>query len=826
MPIEINVTIPGITISQGRTFMVTDQSGEINPQGDQGVYALDTRFISYYRLFINRMSWKLVNSSQISFYAARIHLTNNPLETEDGTIPGNMLNLTINRMVGEGIHEEFEIINYVMRPIQFVLEVGMRSDFADIFEVKAHHIIQRGMQETHWNDQTKTLFTTYNDRDFHRGAVYQVSHSSSPAGYANGRIYFVVKLNHNEMWHACGDLMLEHGENVKRSIFPCSYSQQETDSKEAILTPSQTKKGVSSAPPAQSTASQQAASSEKGASSQTETRGANVPASQQGSAQQNTPSSQSATEVQDTDGLPPTILPPSPTGMYNTTTQPVELLMDFAHRQLHWRENCTSLHSRYNNLERMYTQAIDDMGALRIYDLDVSATAWVPAAGVPWFVTLFGRDSLLVSYQNMTVSPGFARGALYRLAQYQGTEKVDWRDEQPGKIMHEIRFGELAFFHKIPFTPYYGTADATILYLIVLSEAYRWTGEVDLLKEYREVAEKCLDWIDNWGDLDHDGFQEWKTFSSQGYNNMCWKDGGNSVVYGDGRQVAQPKGTCELQGYVYDAKLRMAEVFEVLGDNTRAQALRQQAQTLKQRFNEVFWMEDEGCYAFGIDPEKKQVNSVASNAGQCLWSGIVDQARAANTAKRLLQEDMWSGWGIRTLSSKNPAYNPYDYQLGSVWPHDNGIIAAGFKRYGLVDEANKVIRAQFDAFELFDSFRPPELWAGTARESNITCFPVLYPGGANIPQAWATGSIFHMVRTILGLRADAPHKKLYVDPTLPDWLPDVELDNLQVGKCKLNLHFWREGQTSRWEVTSIQPEPGTPEEEKITVEKDPESNVG
>src|SRR5579875_3287503 len=807
MPIEISVTTPGITISQGRTFMVTDQSGEISPQDDQGVYALDTRFISYYRLFINRQRWKLVNSSQVSFYAARVNLTNDPLETEDGPVPGNALNLTINRLVGEGIHEEFEIVSYVMHPVSFVLEIGMRSDFADIFEVKAHHIIQRGMQETYWNDQAKTLRTTYNNKDFHRGAVYEVSHSSSPAGYANGRIHFIVKLGHNERWHACGDLTLEHGEDIKRSIFPCSYSQQQTVAKEVILTPSQA------------------------TSSQTEARKTNNPGSQQASAQekaappQSPQSPQSSTETPDVDGIPPTILPPSPTGIYNNT-QPVSLLTHFRKRQLQWRESCTSLFSRYNDLQRMYLQAIDDMGALRIYDLDVSETAWVPAAGVPWFVTLFGRDSLIVSYQNMIVSPAFAQGALYRLAQYQGREQNNWRDEQPGKIMHEVRFGELAFFHKIPFTPYYGTADATILYLIVLSETYRWTGEVDLLKEYREVVDRCLYWIDNWGDLDHDGFQEWRTFSTGGYNNMGWKDAANAVVYGNGQQVPQPKGTCELQGYVYDAKLRMAEVFEVLGDNARAQALRQQAQALQQRFNEVFWMEDEGCYAFGIDPHKQQIDAVTSNAGQCLWTGIATQERAVSTAKRLLRQEMWSGWGIRTLSSENPAYNPYDYQLGSIWPHDNGIIAAGLKRYGLIDEANKVIRAQFDAIELFDSYRPPELWAGVPRESASTGFPVLYPGGANIPQAWATGSIFHMVRTMLGLRADAPHRKLYVDPTLPDWLPDVELHDLQVGKCKLNLHFWREGQTSHWEVIGTQPQPGATKEDMIEVEHDPESKVG
>jgi glycogen debranching enzyme len=386
-----------------------------------------------------------------------------------------------------------------------------------------------------------------------------------------------------------------------------------------------------------------------------------------------------------------------------------------------------------------------------------------------------------------------------------------------------MRFGELAHFHEIPFYPYYGTADATILYLIVLSETYRWTGDVNLLKEYREVAENCLNWIDHYGDLDGDGFQEYKTFSSQGFENMAWKDSGNAVVYADGSQVKQPKGLCELQGYVYDAKTRMAEVFQALGDEARAKALREQAQTSKKKFNEAFWMEDEGCFAFGLDPHKKQITSVASNAGQVLWSGIADSDKAERTAKRLLQEDMWSGWGIRTLSSKNPAYNPLDYQVGAVWPQDNGIIAAGFKRYGLIQECNQVIRAMFDAIERFDTYRPPEVFAGLKRKGDMD-FPTLYPGGANIPQAWATGSIFHMLRTMLGLRADAAGKRLYVNPTLPDWLPDIELQRLRVGPCLITIRFWREGDSSRWEVHDVQADKGTAKEDLIHVASEPNAN--
>ncbi len=738
MTIEIKVGPPVITISQGRTFMVTDQAGYVNVNSDQGIYAVDTRFVSFYRVFINRVPWTVINSSQLRFYVARFHLTNPRINTEGGVIEKDSLGLTIDRTVNEGIHEEFEIVNYCGKKVVFVLELAIRSDFADIFEVKSNDIVQRGKERTHWDEKQNLLRTTYDHKDYHRATVYQVTRTSSPVGYANGRIFFELELEPKQRWQMCGDIMLEHGQEIKKpSPGSCSFS--------SVF---------------ESTASAGAASQQ-------------------------------------------------------------DQLSDFDQRQARWQQRVTNIACGNNEVYRTYRQAVEDMGALRIYDMDVSDEAWVPAAGVPWFVTLFGRDSLTVSYQNMMVSPGFARGALKRLAEYQATERDDWRDAQPGKIMHEIRFGELAHFHKIPFTPYYGTADATILYLIVLSETYRWTGDASLLEGYRKVIEGCLNWIDHYGDLDGDGFQEYKTYSSLGYENVGWKDAGDSVMYADGTQVKQPKGLCELQGYVYDAKTRMAEAFQVLGDQDRAKQLQQQAETLKRKFNEVFWMEDEGCFAYGLDPHKKQITTIASNAGQCLWSGIADPDKAERTARRLLQEDMWSGWGIRTLTSKNPAYNPYLYQRGSVWPQDNGIIAAGFKRYGLVKECHQVIRGIFDAIERFDSYRPPEVFAGNPRSGEVD-FPVLYPGGANIPQAWATGSVFHMIRTILGLRADAPHKRLYVNPTLPDWIPDIELEHMRAGPCTIDIRFWREGDNSRWEVKDIKADKGTAKEGMIQVEQDPE----
>lgn len=726
MPIEIRIGPPTITISQGRTFLVTSPQGEILSGTPQGLYAFDTRFISFYRLSINRVPLELIDSNQISFYAARIHLTNPEIETQNGKLAAHTIHVTLSRIIGETIHEQFDIANYSSQPVKFLLELALRSDFADLFEVKAQHITVRGNMETFWDTQQRCLCTSYTNQDFHRTVTYRFL-SDVGVGYANGRIFSEIKLDQNQHWQTDNEIVLEHGQPVHPLAIPSNVLSEKAQSPACI--------------------------SEH------------------------------------------------------------KLPSDLDQRQVLWLQRCTKIVTSNNALFRMYHQALEDMGALRLYDMDVSDDAWVPAAGVPWFVTLFGRDSLIASYQTAMVAAGFGRGTLKWLAHYQATERDDWRDAQPGKIMHEIRFGELAHFHLRPFTPYYGTADATMLYLILLSETYRWTGDVELLREYRDVACKCLDWIDRYGDLDGDGFQEYQTFSKDGYENLGWKDSGDAVVYPDGSQVKPPKALCELQGHVYDAKLRMAEVFSVLGDEARATALREQAESLKRKFNQAFWLEDEGCYAFGLDPNKQPIRSIASNAGRCLWSGIADPEKAQRTAKRLLQEDMWSGWGIRTLSSTNPAYNPLDYQRGSVWPHDNGIIAAGFKHYGLVEEANQVICGMFNAIECFDAYRPPEVFAGGQRKGHLD-FPVLYPKGANIPQAWSTGSIFHMLRVILGLRADAPHKRLYVQPTLPPWLPDITLKDLHVGSCALCLHFWREGDASRWEAEEIKAEK---QEDKIQV---------
>lgn len=462
-----------------------------------------------------------------------------------------------------------------------------------------------------------------------------------------------------------------------------------------------------------------------------------------------------------------------------------------------WHDSLSRIETSNVTVQKSYEQSAYDIGALRI-DISGKNNSWMPAAGVPWFVTIFGRDSLTVALQAMLVNPHLAKGTLKHLAKYQATERDDWRDAQPGKILHEMRFGELAHFNETPHGPYYGTADASILFLLALSEAYRWTGDGSLLDEHRGTALKCLDWIDTCGDLDGDGFQEYKTFSSQGYHNMAWKDSGIALVYPDGSQVQQPIATCELQGYVYDAKLRMADIFALQGDEAAAESLRSQAEGLKARFNEKFWMEDLGTYAFALDPDKRQVRTIASNPGQLLWSGIVDGAeRARLVIRRLLDPDMYSGWGIRTLSKYNPAYDPNSYQLGGVWPHDNAIIAAGAKRYGFWQEANQIAKGLFDAAEKFQMYRLPELFAGHDREREG--FPVQYVG-ANIPQAWAAGSIFMLLRAILGIDPSARENLLNLDPTLPGWLPDIAISDLRVGDHRVSIQFLGEGASSSYRI--------------------------
>ncbi|HEY7581760.1 MAG TPA: glycogen debranching N-terminal domain-containing protein [Acetobacteraceae bacterium] len=692
MSFKVEVGPPQIAIHHAQTVLITESNGEVGWPSEKGLYFLDTRLISAWAIYANGEEWDLMNGGAVTSHKARIHLTNRSIPTEDGTIPPRSLGLVIGRRLGGGMHEDLDITNHGRKHVRFNLEIAVRSDFADVFEVKQNRIVRRGRITTEWLHGPQKLSTTYRNQDFVRGVQIGARDQENAAAYANGRLSFEVQLDPAATWHCCLLYDLVDGNRNFHAPHDCVH-HQESDTA--------------------------------------------------------------------------------------------------------WQQTVLKIHSSNEEFYRCYRQAIEDMSALRLPLAGTDHMMFVPAAGLPWFMAPFGRDSLVVSIQNILIYPEFARGALDVLGRWQARQRDDYRDAEPGKIMHELRYGELAHFKLIPHTPYYGTADATALYLITLHAAWRATGDHALLERNLQTAEGCLSWIDDWGDRDGDGFQEYQTRSPVGYENMAWKDSGDSMTYPDGSLVKGPKALCELQGYVYDAWLRMAEVYDELGRNDRAVALRGKAAAMFKKFNDVFWDEESGFYAYMLDGEKRKVMTVASNPGHLLWSGIVPPDRAGRVVARLMAPDMNSGWGIRTLSADHPAFNPYSYQNGSVWPHDNGLIALGFKRYGHTREVGLIARDISRAAGHFLLNQLPELYSGVQRGDGD--FPVQYLG-ANVPQAWAAGSVFALLQALLGIALDAPEGRIFVDPVLPPWLPDVTLFDLRLGRRTFDIRFWRDEEVTRFEV--------------------------
>jgi glycogen debranching enzyme len=366
-----------------------------------------------------------------------------------------------------------------------------------------------------------------------------------------------------------------------------------------------------------------------------------------------------------------------------------------------------------------------------------------------------------------------------------GVERL--QDAEPGKILHEIRFGELTALGLKPHRPYYGSIDSTPLWLIVLHEYWRWSGDDGTVRELEPNARRAIEWMERYGDLDHDGYLEYQTRSPQGLRTQCWKDSWNGILFADGSLPEVPIATCEVQGYAYDARLRMAQLAEqVWGDDDLAARLRKDAEALYDRFNEDFWIDDRGgYYAVGLDRDKRPIDSMTSNMGHLLWSGIVPQDRAATVAGQLFGDGMWSGWGIRTMSWEDDGYNPIGYHLGTVWPHDNSIIAIGLYRYGLRDRAAQIATAMLEA-AAFTDFRLPEVFAGYSRDE--APFPVRYPT-ASSPQAWATGAPFLWFRVALGL--EPRDGRLTVDPVVPDALGRVSLKGIHAAGQRWDVKAWR-----------------------------------
>ena len=434
-------------------------------------------------------------------------------------------------------------------------------------------------------------------------------------------------------------------------------------------------------------------------------------------------------------------------------------------------------------------QARSDLAALRLFDLDHDH-GWTVAAGLPLYIALFGRDTLTTGWQAGLVTPDIMTGTLHALAELQGTRVDDWRDEQPGKMLHEAHTGPLSFLDFNPRGRSYSSITTSGLYAFMVAELWHWTGDKDLVRPFVEPALRALQWLERYGDPDGDGFYEYETRSPMGPRNQAWKDSSDAIVYDDGRLVEPPIATCEEQAFVYAAKLHLAETLWWLGEHDLSKRLYKESEELKKRFNEAFWMEDEGFYALALDARKQPVRSIASNAGHCIATAITDASLVERTAERLFAPDLFSGWGIRTLSSDHPRYNPYSYHLGSIWPVEHGTFAMGFWRYGLHDRAEQIARAQFEAASLFEFHRLPELFGGHPRDERHP-FPAIYPN-ANSPQAWSASCVFSLLQSLLGLYPYAPLQLLVIDPHLPEWLPELTLRDLRVGKAKVTIRFHRD----------------------------------
>ena len=683
-----------ITINHNNRFVIAQPDASMAPGDDVGFFAQDTRFVSTYGIWINGRAPLLLNALRVEHFSARHEFTTPELPLGTGALGAGGLSLAarsvglrLDRTISEGVHEDYDLVNYAPDAVRLVLDIQIGSDFADIFDVRWKQLVRRGDLQTTWRRTAGQLRTTYRNGAFARGLIVQVANASAPPQSANGRLVFAVVLPPKGTWHTCLHWLPVIGRRRAR-VLSCS-----------ALIPRDAK-------------------------------------------------------------LDTKVLPP------------------------------VGIETEHATLPAIWRQAVADMESLRMEQFAVRRSVFVPAAGIPWYMTLFGRDSLVVAMESMSGYPEFAAGALDRLAAFQATDDVPEQDKEPGKIPHELRFGELAELGLLPFAPYYGTHDATPLFIVVLSYAYEWSADKRLLRRYRRAAEAALRWILESGDRDGDGFQEYATRSSRGLFNQGWKDSGAGIQHEDGTIPGLPIALCEFQGYVYDALLRMAAIRDVFGDLEGAADLRRRAGRLYDRFNDAFWWEAEGTYYLGLDGDKRPIRSVASNAGHCLASGIVPADRAEKVVDRLMAPDMWSGWGIRTLSADHPGYNPYSYHLGSVWPHDNATIAGGFRRYGRVAEAQQVAEGIFAAAERFDSYRLPELFAGLPREPGAS--PVQYLG-ANVPQAWAAAAVFRFVAILSGIHALGSQGRMYVNPDLPDWLPNLTIRNLRAGKGSADLRL--EGKT-------------------------------
>ena len=745
VPIHLATDLGSVQVlKHGNLYLLTDPFGDIHPDSrGLGLYHLDTRLLSCCFLRVGGERPVLLKGSMGANFRGSIQLTNPSADRNPDAkvhpeldVAGRTIGISRDRLIGNnGMEERVRIVNHAERDLAFVVELELGCDAADIFEVRGYPRPERGTLLPIALTATRATFRYDGLDGMRRSTHVAFSDAADDAGPIDGRSADEVAQGGSVRFR--WDVRLAPGErrDLRWTIWSTTIRVGEGRVSD----------------------DERAQASERALRLTEETAG-----SQAGAA----------------------VLFPEP---------PLISADDGASAYRAWSRGTTAIQTDHELFNLTLDRSLADLRLL-INDGPGPDQRYV-AAGVPWFATLFGRDALIASLQALAFRPQIAMETLAVLAAYQATEVDDWRDAEPGKMLHELRIGEMAGAGEVPHTPYYGSVDSTPLWLIVFGATFDWTGDRAFVDRYWPNALAALDWIDRYGDKDGDGLVEYERRSARGLLNQGWKDSGDAIRDRSGRGPTMPVALAEVQGYVYDAKRRMAGLATVRGETDFANRLLAEAEALRRRFEERFWVEDQRYYAMALDGEKRQLDAIGSNAGHCLWSGIASAGRARDVADRLMSPALFSGWGIRTYAEGQPGYNPIGYHTGSVWPHDTSLIAAGLKRYGFNDESNRLVGRVFQAAQQFDEYRLPELFCGFDRDESAQ--PVPYPVACS-PQAWAAGASFLFVETMLGLRAHAPSNELELHhPNLPDWIGKITLTNLRVGDASVDLlfHRWR-GTTS------------------------------
>ncbi|HET9493310.1 MAG TPA: glycogen debranching N-terminal domain-containing protein [Chloroflexia bacterium] len=730
-----------LVLKEGDVFVVTDETGDILGNEALGLYYHDTRHLSLFSLWVNGQKPPLLSFSGYRNFMGTLQYANDIIVLgEDQVVSPQTISIRRSRFISEGLHERVGFVNYNPFEVPLSLTLSYAADFRDIFDVRGFPRDKWGeLLPPLWEDGTLTL--RYSGLD-------GVTRSTLIPFETPPDSVEIVQPESTEPVIEPGIMLPVVGAPSFHVTLPTPIARLTWN---LVLQPDTPVSVSFHVMPY-------------------------VYDSSQGEEQEQPPGEQSEPLA-----IPP---PPSNEGRSGRFDRAVSRMrMSY----YNWDQESSIITTDNEDFNHVLKRSRFDVRVL----CDPVDDGYFPSAGIPWYACPFGRDSLVTALQTTLLNAMIGVGTLHTLARFQGEREDPWREEQPGKILHELRRGEMARLGWVPHSPYFGSVDATPLFVMLFAQTMRWLDDDRLYESLLPNALRAVEWIDTYGDVDGDGFVEYAASTSHGgIRNQVWKDSSDSIQMPDGTLAETPIAAVEVQGYVYAAKLGLSELLRRKGDTERADRLAAEAQTLKERFNQAFWMPEEGFYCQGLDRDKQQVPTISSNPGHALWCGIADEDKALQTVQRMMRPDVLSGWGIRTISNESRSYNPMSYHNGSIWPHDNSLVVAGFKRYGCHDEANEVISQIAEAAQYFRYYRLPELYCGFARDTVYGSGPSEYPVSCS-PQAWAAASPVMMLQTILGLEVDAAAGQVSINPRLPDWLGSVRVSNLRVGARRVDLEVTR-----------------------------------